>query len=232
MRTCAIIVAAGTSARLPGAVPKQFRPVAGRPILGHTLRAFDLCDAVDDVVAVVPEEHLLHTTEAVVDRFRIAKVVKVVPGGSNRCRSVVAGLRAAGDGYDIAVVHDGVRPLVTPRLISLTVSEGSRHGAAVAALPVGETVKRGEGDFVIATLDRSRLYSAQTPQAFRTSVLVDSYEKVGCDGGFTDDAAVVEAAGYKVRLVAGELENLKITYPLDIELMKVLLSHRSEDAYA
>lgn len=217
---------------MPGAVPKQFRPVAGRPILGHTLRAFDLCDAVDDVIAVVPEEHLLYTTEAVVDRFRVAKVVKVVPGGSNRCRSVVAGLKAAGAGYDITVVHDGVRPLVTPRLISLTVTECSRYGAAVAALPVGETVKRGEGGFVIATLDRSRLFVAQTPQAFRTSVLMDSYDKAGYDEDFTDDASVVEAAGYRVRLVAGEIENLKITNPIDIELMKVLLARRQEDARA
>jgi len=232
MRTCAIIAAAGLSERLPGAVPKQFRPVAGRPILGHTLRAFDLCDAVDDVIVVVPEEHLLYTTEAVVDRFKINKVIKVATGGPTRCESVGNVVRVMKDGWDIVVVHDGVRPLVTPGLISRCVEECRRSGAVVPAVPTIDAVKRGEGDYVIATLDRTKLHLAQTPQAFKLSILRDSYEKADKKLSFMDDASVVETAGYKVRLIEGERENIKITTPIDIEMMKVILALRQEDARA
>lgn len=233
MRTTAIIVAAGKSERLPGAVPKQFQPVAGRPVLAHTLRKFDLCPDVTEVLLVVAEEHLPYTSEAVVDRFEIKKVGRIITGGESRFESVYKGLMSLDKNSEIVLVHDGVRPMVSPELISNGISACVECDAVVTALPVGDTVKRVEGDYVLATLDRNRLYLAQTPQVFRYQLLIDAYSKAADERvHYTDDAAVVEAAGYKVKIIGGDENNIKITTPRDLDLMRYLLTVDRENADA
>lgn len=229
MKTTAVIVAAGKSERLPGAVPKQFQLVAGRPVLGHTLRRFDLCPDVDEVLLVVSEEHLLYASEAVVDRFEIKKVWKVVQGGPTRFDSVIRGMKALDTSTDIVLIHDGVRPMVTPDLISSAIAACVDEGAVVPAIPVNETVKRVESDYVLATLDRSKLYLAQTPQVFRSTLILDAYSRASSKADhFTDDAAVVEAAGYKIKIVEGDPNNIKITTQRDLDLMRHLLTIEQE----
>ncbi len=233
MRTTAIIVAAGRSERLPGAVPKQFQPVAGRPVVAHTLRRFDLCPDVTDVLLVVAREHIPYASEAVVERFQIRKVVGVVEGGQSRFESVRKGLMSVDSSSDIVIVHDGVRPMISPALISRAVAACIKDDAAILALPAGSTVKRAEGDYVLATLDRSKLYMAQTPQVFRYPLLLDSYARASDETRmYTDDAAVVEAAGYKVRILRGDENNIKITTSSDLGLMRYLLTAEQEDADA
>lgn len=230
MKTTAIIVAAGRGERLPGAVPKQFRPVAGRPVVAHTLRRFDLCPDVTEVLLVVAEDNLLYATEAIVDRFEIRKVTKIIPGGETRFESVFAGLKRVGKDCEIVLIHDGVRPLVSPELISESIASCKVEDAVVPALHAGDTVKRVEEDYVLATLNRSRLYLVQTPQAFKYSLLMDAYSKaVDQENHYTDDAAVVEAAGYKVRVIMGDENNIKITTPHDLDLMRYLLTVEQED---
>ena len=228
MKTTAVILAAGKSERLPGAVPKQFRPVAGMPVLAHTLRRFERCDAVSDVVIVVPEQYLPYTGESIVERFGIEKVRAVVAGGDSRFESVIRGLDALPKETEIVVMHDAVRPLVTPDLIDKTVRTCIDEGTAVAAIVAGDAVKRVENGYVLATLDRERMYLVQTPQAFKRGLLVESY--ANASDHYSDDASVVEAAGHKVRIVEGDLENLKIVRPRDLDLVRFCLSNVDGEA--
>lgn len=225
MKTTAVIVAAGTSDRLPGAVPKQYRLVAGRPVLAHTLRRFDKCGAIDDIVLVVAEDYLLYATEAVVDRFDIKKVEKVVPGGNTRFESVMLGLSAISEDCEIVVIHDGVRPMIRPEVISQVVAMCGRENAVALGVALSESVKRVEDTYVLATLDERRLFSTQTPQAFEKSIALDSFARASQSGReYADDAAVVEAAGHKVKILESDQKNLKITLSHDLEVMRFLMT--------
>jgi 2-C-methyl-D-erythritol 4-phosphate cytidylyltransferase len=146
---------------------------------------------------------------------------------------VYNGLMSLDKNSEIVLVHDGVRPMVSPELISSGVLACVDSDAVVTALPAGDTVKRVEGDYVLATLDRNRLYLAQTPQVFRYQLLIDAYSKATDEEvRYTDDAAVVEAAGYKVKILRGDENNIKITTPRDLDLMRYLLTVNRESADA
>ncbi len=225
MNTTAIILAAGNSERLPGGVPKQFRPLAGMPVLAHTLRKFEQCDAVNDVIVVVPREYIPFTYESIVDKYTIKKVRSVVSGGDSRFQSLMRGLAVVLQDTDIVITHDAVRPLVSPDLISETVRTCITDGAAVAALKAGDAVKRVENGYVLATLDRERMYLVQTPQAFKSELLRDVYKKSTETGSmFPDEASAVEAAGHKIRIVEGDPMNLKIVLPSDLDLVRFCMS--------
>jgi 2-C-methyl-D-erythritol 4-phosphate cytidylyltransferase len=228
MKTTAVILAAGKSERLPGAVPKQFRPVAGMPVLAHTLRRFERCDAVSDVIVVVPEEYVPYTGESIVERFEIKKVRSVIAGGDSRFESVLRGLNALAKDTEIVVTHDAVRPLVSPDLIAETVRICVDENSAVTAVVAGDAVKRVENGYVLATLDRERMYLVQTPQAFKHGLLVESY--ANASDHYSDDASVVEAAGHKVRIVEGDPMNLKIVRPRDLDLVRFCLSNVDGEA--
>jgi len=226
MKTTAIIAAGGRSERLPGAVPKQFRPVAGRPVLAHTLQKFDLCPDIDDVIVIVEEEHLLYTSDAIVDRFQIEKVKKIVPAKSSRFESVAMVLEGLPSSCEIVVIHDGVRPFVDPKLISGGISVCRDESAVICALRATDAVKRVEYGYVLATLDRDRMFLAQTPQFYERSLIQEAYRKIGAEGvTFSDDSFVVESAGYKVKIIDGDEKNIKITYPRDLDLMRFLLTN-------
>jgi 2-C-methyl-D-erythritol 4-phosphate cytidylyltransferase len=233
MMTTAIILAAGKSERLPGAIPKQFQPLGGQPVVAHTLRSFDRCSDITEVLLVVAEEHILYATEAVVQRYEIRKAGRVIAGGESRFESVYRALRSMDSKSDLVAIHDGVRPLVSTELISRCIAACIESDAVVPVVPASSTVKRVEGDYVLSTLDRSRLYLAQTPQVFRYPLLVESYAKaVDRQLPYTDDAAVVEAAGYKVKVVEGDEYNIKITTSRDLDLMRYLLTVERESSDA
>jgi 2-C-methyl-D-erythritol 4-phosphate cytidylyltransferase len=212
----AIIVAAGQSLRM-GGYDKMLAPLAGQPLLLHSVRAFATCAAVDTVVVVASaanEEEIRSLTAA------IPAVRGVVRGGSRRRDSVRAGLEALPD-CDYVIIHDGARPFVTRELIEAALAGARATGAALCALPVTDTVKREEANGLVrATLSREGLWLAQTPQAFRRDLLVRAHAVADIDA--TDDAALVEILGEPVRLVPGSARNLKVTTADDLALASAI----------
>jgi 2-C-methyl-D-erythritol 4-phosphate cytidylyltransferase len=225
----AIIVAAGRGSRAGGARAKQFRELSGIPIIIHTLSRFELCETISEAVVVLPgdacEEFL-----ALAEGHGLRKVTRAVGGGQTRAESVWRGLQALDvDEVEVVAVHDGVRPFVTPAEIDRTVREAERHGAAVLAAPAVETVKEAEDGRVVRTLERARLWHAQTPQCFRLGLLRRAYEQPGALlPDVTDCSALVERLGETVRLVEGGADNIKITNPRDFAFAEVLLKGSQE----
>ena len=220
----AIIVAAGRGSRAGGGRAKQFREISGIPIIIHTLARFERCETVGEAVVVLPagaREELLELAAA----HGLRKVARAVDGGETRAESVWRGLLAVeAGGAGVVAVHDGVRPFVTPEEIDRTVREAGEHGAAVLAAPAVETIKEAEGGRVVRTLERARLWHAQTPQCFRYELLRRAYEQPGALGAdVTDCSALVERLGETVRLVEGGPHNVKITTARDFALAEILL---------
>lgn len=203
---------------------KLFLPLAGRPLLAHTLEALEASPSIASIVVVVGsgEEDLCR--RLVLEPSMFTKVQAVVPGGEERQDSVALGLEAAGDA-DVYLVHDGARPFVTPAIIDAAVAAAWGSGACVVAVPAKDTMKVVEGGFVQATPDRSTLWAAQTPQAFRAGVLRSALERASREGWrATDEAALVEAAGVPVQVVPGSWANIKVTTREDMYFAAGLLS--------
>ena len=222
----AIIVAAGRGSRAGAGRAKQFREISGIPVIIHTLRRFERCETVGESVVVLPsdarEEFL-----ALVREHGLRKPALAVAGGETRAESVLRGLEALGDGAGVVAVHDGVRPFVTPEEIDRTVREAEEHGAAVLATPASDTIKEAEGGVVLRTLERARLWHAQTPQCFRIELLRRAYAQPGALGAqVTDDSLLVERLGAAVRVVEGGAHNFKLTTPRDFALAEILLKGR------
>lgn len=227
-RAGAIVVGAGGGRRL-GGVEKAFLPLLGRPLLCYAVDTFERAPEIDEVCLVLAAGSVPRGRD-LVQASGWRKVVAVVAGGTERQDSVRAGL-AALSGCEWVLVHDAARPLVTPRTIREGLDAARDTGAAIAASPVRDTLKRGQGNgdvvHVGATVDRAGLWAAQTPQVFRTSVLRAAFAAAGeRAAAFTDDASLVEAIGGQVRLFAGGVANLKITHPEDVEIAEALLAHR------
>ncbi len=213
----AVIVAAGTSTRM--GQPKLLMTLGDRPVIAHTLAAFQACPLVDEIVLVsrAGDQAVLRDIAA---QYRITKVSAVVPGGAERQESVANGVAACCDTAAYVAIHDGARPLITPSLIASVIQAAWRDGAAAAAVPVKDTVKVVDSEgFVQSTPDRSCLWNVQTPQIFRREWYEQALQAAQQSGlHATDDCALLEAAGYPVRLVAGSYANLKITTPEDIRI--------------
>ena len=221
----AIVVAAGRGSRAGGGQSKQFREISGIPIIIHTLSRFERCETIDGSVVVLPEGER-EAFAALAGRYGLRKVSGAVAGGETRAESVWRGLEALrGLSVEVVAVHDGVRPFVTPEEIDRTVREARASGAAILAVPVTDTIKEAEGARVLRTLERARLWRAQTPQCFRFELLRRAYELAISSGlDATDDSALVERLGATVRLVEGGEHNIKITTPQDFAVAEILLS--------
>ena len=217
-----LIVAGGRGTRMGGPQPKQFLELAGRPVLMHTLEAFDRWDASARLIVVLPEDQI-DTWKRLCEAHVFGRIHRVVAGGETRFHSVRNGLDAvASDG--LIAVHDGVRPLVAPSVIAACFAAAADGGAAVPVVPVVESVREVDADGGSRPVDRARLRVVQTPQVFRADVLRAAY-RLPYDPRFTDDASVVEASGVAVRLVPGNRENIKLTTPMDLLLAEQLM-HR------
>lgn len=216
-----VIPASGVGARLGGDVPKQFLPIDGKPILKRTLEAFNNCGFVDEIAVAVPEEYI-----ARVEEYGLNQVAHVVKGLAERSDSVYAALKALQPFDGVVLVHDGIRFFVSEALIRSVAIAAYEHGAAVAGVPMVETVKKVDGaGFVLDTPDRGQLWRAQTPQGFKYDLLIRAYEQAAADGVLchaTDDSALVERLGHPVRMVQGDLWNMKITSPMDYHLAQAL----------
>ncbi|HSL39420.1 MAG TPA: 2-C-methyl-D-erythritol 4-phosphate cytidylyltransferase [Desulforhopalus sp.] len=225
--TAAIIVAAGFGTRMQLDRPKQFHLLGGIPILARTVRVFAAHPGINRIVVVVPEDHLPESRQMLARHGLDLKDIELIAGGRRRQDSVQAGLAALDSGVDLVLVHDGARPLVSAAVIDRCLDTARRDGAAVAAVPVNDTLKRGDDDgWVVETVSRTSLWQAQTPQAARRDLLEQAFRENG-EADVTDEASLLERAAIPVRLIAGEAGNLKITRPEDLALAESLLQRRT-----
>ncbi len=231
MKVHAVIVAAGSSERFGGAVPKQFAQVCGRPLLAWTISRFEAAEKIDQLVVVVAEEYLLYTSKHVIDPYGFPKVSKIVPGGESRRESVLKGLEALPVSTNYVVIHDGARPLVAPVDIDRAVETALTERAVVVAVPATDTIKRAKEGYVLSTLERDSLYLTQTPQVFQYDLIMAAHKEAqsGDDDNVTDDAALIEARGFKVKIVEPTSPNIKVTIRDDLVLVEALLTKELDE---
>ena len=217
----AIIVAGGSGLRFGGDVPKQFRLLCGRPVLMHTVDKFAAAGAL--VTLVLPEAHQTYWRE-LCNKYAFETPHRVATGGSSRFESVCNGLSSLIlQPGDLVAIHDGVRPLVSRRLIDCAYDTASLHGSAIPAITPTDSIRQVNPDGTSRQLLRSDLRAVQTPQTFEASLLQGAYN-VPYSPLFTDDASVVEAAGHAVTLIDGESSNIKITHPADLLVAENLMN--------
>lgn len=233
MTASAIITAGGKGVRFGDAAPKQFAALGGKPLLAHSVETFSSLDIIGEIVLVAPKDWVAQA-EREIAGIAGSKVSRVVPGGPERQHSVENGFNALSGLPDIVVIHDGVRPFAEPSLIEEVIREAFRHGAALAALPAGDTVKRADSTGLVeTTIPRDTLWLAQTPQAFRYGLLKEAFDRARADGFVaTDEALLVERIGGSVKLVAGSPYNIKITTREDLVLGELILSRLGAGAKA
>lgn len=234
MGLAVIIAAGGVGSRMGQGSSKQLMELAGRPVLARTVGIFDSLTAVEEIVIAIDQKYILHCRMEVVDKYGFGKVKAVIPGGANRALSVKGALGTLGDSVDVVAVHDGVRPLFPAQLLETGLRELSESGwdGVVFAVPVTDTVKEAEPatGLVIGTPDRSRLWTAQTPQIFLRGALEMAYEATAATlEEATDDSFLVERSGGRVKLLAGSRENIKLTEPLDLLIAEEILKRREEE---
>jgi len=219
-----IIPAAGSGSRTGLKTPKPFVRISGSPLILFSLRTFQRHRSVAVLQPVLSKALLPTFRRRVLDRHPLSKCRSPVPGGRERQDSVFKGLKALPDDIDIVVVHDAARPFVTTAVITAVIAAAARYGAALAAIPAQDTIIRSKtGSLVDGTVDRSRLWQVQTPQAFRTGLLREAHERAAADGyRGTDDASLVERLGEPVRIVRGAASNFKVTTSDDIALARAL----------
>ncbi len=222
MNVSAIIVAAGKGERM--GKKKQFLSLAGRPMLYWTLEKFQKIKPIKEIVLVLPKEDILRKSKLIKTKF--TKVKKIIPGGKIRQESVFNGLTETNPNILLVAIQDGVRPLVSEKLIKNTIKVAERYGSAVPALPVRETVKTvSSNKFVETTLPRKKIWATQTPQIFRREIILKAHRKAKEDRFIgTDDAQLVERIGCPVKLIPGEYTNIKITLPEDLLFAQALIS--------
>ena len=219
----AVIVAAGSASRM-GGIDKVMAELCGEPMIVHTARAFQNCDAIKEIVIVTRADLMERIADLCVP---FPKVKAVVIGGADRPESVRNGLNALSDKVKLVAVQDGARPLVTGEVIDRTVRAAHTYGAAAPGVPVKDTVKIVQGGLVQSTPDRNTLQAIQTPQVFDRDLLAAALKKAKKEkASITDDCSAVERLGMSVRIVEGDEKNIKITTPMDLIIAEKLLEER------
>lgn len=221
-RASAVIVAAGSSRRMQG-VDKICVQLGGSPVILRSIAAFEASAFIDEIIVVTREE-LIPVVGRLCADYGMKKVRCIVKGGDNRAESVQRGLMHISRDAELAAIHDGARPLVTPEIIERTVTLAAETGAAIPAVPVKDTIKRVVDGIICATPQRSELFAAQTPQVFKADVLKAALAKVTEQQlEITDDASAVELLGMSVSIAAGDECNIKITTQADLILAEAIL---------
>lgn len=217
-----IVVAAGASSRMRG-VDKLLLPLGGMPVIARTLTALNKSSFIDRIILVVREEQMLKMQQ-LVNEFELDKLTDLVAGGANRHESVLNGIGRLRKGESKVLIHDGARPLVNDFVIGSVAGGLEKHDAVICGIPLNDTVKRiGENGCITETVDRSSLYSVQTPQGINADKYLKICSQLPNAEAYTDDAGIFEAAGEQVYIVAGSRKNIKITLPEDIEFAELLL---------
>jgi 2-C-methyl-D-erythritol 4-phosphate cytidylyltransferase len=213
-----------------GPIAKQFLSLAGQPLIVHALRVLQSSPVIEDIILAVPQSDRQYCLDHIVVPHGFAKVTKIVSGGEHRQDSVRHALAEVGTGTEIVLVHDAVRPFLTEDMIGQVVDQARIHGAAIVALPMRDTVKQVTKEGLVErTVDRSPLWLAQTPQAFRRDWLEEAHSKARTNRTYaTDDAHLVELLGRPVMVVEGSGENIKVTRPEDLVIGEAILAARPE----
>lgn len=222
MKKIAIIVAGGKGKRMNAGIPKQFILLAGLPVLMHCIRCFHESDPGIGLIVVLPENEI-NAWEGLCNKYSFDIIHKVVAGGETRFHSVKNGLTQVNE-KSLVAVHDGARPFPGAALIKNCFSRAEEFGTAVPAIPVNESLRRVEGE-ENQFADRSSYVLIQTPQCFKSEILLSAYN-TNYNKNFTDDASIVEFSGHSIHLIEGERENIKITYPVDIAIGEAILKSR------
>jgi 2-C-methyl-D-erythritol 4-phosphate cytidylyltransferase len=225
----AIIVAAGDSRRM--GFDKLFATIAGRPVIAHTIHAFERAACVDRIIVVAREDRHAEINAIVRDE-NFKKIQSLVPGGKHRQDSVRAGLGHLEATARYVAIHDAARPLITAEQIELVLEQCRLHAAASLAEPISDTLKHADSEFFVTSpVDRNQLYAMQTPQIFEQQLIEDAYRAVYAENAsVTDEVSAVERLGRKVILVPNKDLNFKITYPRDLALAEFVLTQRIEAA--
>lgn len=220
MNRYAVIVAGGSGSRMGSETPKQFLPIGNAPILMHTIKRFFTSNELVNIVLVLPLEQI-DRWHQLCEKYSFSIPHLIVPGGKNRFQSVRNGLNSIGVNEGLVAIHDGVRPFISKRIIEETFTVAEKTGNAIASVELKDSIrlidKKGN-----TTVQRENYRIIQTPQTFKISQIRDAFHKAENDQ-FTDDASVAEAAGYKIELVEGSYENIKITTPEDLAMAEAIL---------
>ena len=221
-RVVAIVVAAGEA--IPkGGFDRIFAPLAGMPVLGHAIAAFEACTAVHEIIVVANQGSLTRAWNLAKERGW-SKLTKIVPGGARRQDSVAAGLQEAGE-CSYIIIHDGSRPLVTDAMILECLAAARVHGAAILAVPTRDAVKMVNNELMVrATMDRSTVWLTQTPQCYRRDLIVQAYKDAF--GDVSDDAVLVERQNHPVKVCMGAYGNIKINGADDLEYAQCVIRNR------
>jgi len=208
------------------AVRKQYLEIRGLPIVAHTLRIFDRCPLVSRIFLAAPQTDFDFCRGRLLSSIDLHTPVDLVPGGEVRQASVWNGLAAMDADTDVVVIHDGVRPFVTPEQVSACIREAATHGACILGIRATDTLKYvSDAGLITRTLDRKGIWQAQTPQAFRYALIVEAHARARREGiCATDDASLLERMGTGIRIIPGSRNNIKITTPEDLQLAAALLS--------
>jgi 2-C-methyl-D-erythritol 4-phosphate cytidylyltransferase len=217
----AIIVAGGKGERMQSPQPKQFINIAGKPMLMHTLMAFSRYDVNLEIIVVLPDGQIKNWAQ-ICKKYHFNVRHQVIAGGPERFHSVKSGLKLV-EKESLVAVHDGVRPMLSLELIKRTFDAAAKHGAIVPCIEVRETLREITSGNSTAPVDRHKMRLVQTPQCFKSDILINAYN-VSYQPQFTDDATVVEYAGHKIFMVEGDPLNIKITLPMDLISAEALLS--------
>ncbi|MFY8162337.1 MAG: 2-C-methyl-D-erythritol 4-phosphate cytidylyltransferase [Candidatus Kapaibacteriota bacterium] len=227
MSVTVIISAGGVGNRFGDNTPKQFLDLNGKPIIIRTIEIFEKIEAVDNIVVAVNSEWFSKLNE-LIKEYHITKVKEVIIGGKTRQASVYNAIRTTtAKESEVILIHDAVRPLVSADLINKMIEEVEEYGAVIPALKVKDTIKSvTKGGNSVKTLERDSLYSAQTPQVFWFDIISNSFDSAMKNNSIvSDDSALVELSGYKVRIIEGEEMNIKITTQLDLKIAELILAN-------
>lgn len=225
-RTAALVVGAGQGIRMGVKEKKQYMVIGDRPVLAHTLLAFEKCHLIEESFVVIPEGDDRFCRKEIIEPLKLTKPVRLVSGGPTRQASVYEGLKAMGDRFDLVVVHDAVRPLVKTEQIVDCVKTAEQYGGCILATGATDTVKTvNDNDQVVVTMKRFLIRMAQTPQAFHYDLIVKAHETAVEEAYVgTDDAQLLELVGEVVKVIPGDPYNIKITRPEDLVIAEALLS--------
>lgn len=223
-----ILPAAGSGVRMGTKVPKPFIEIAGRSILGHAIDKFIGLEGLEQVIIVASAQNVSLVEKIISQYFRSNVKFLVIEGGKERQDSIYNALKCVNENAELILVHDAVRPLVEVEQITECIKAALECGAAVLGVPVRDTIKKIDDEgFVESTPDRSALWQIQTPQVFKRRLLIEAYEKAMNEGLVgTDDSSLVENAGVRVKVVKGDVRNIKLTYPADLRIAEQNIEDR------
>jgi 2-C-methyl-D-erythritol 4-phosphate cytidylyltransferase len=227
-KSIALIPAAGMGKRMGATINKQYLQLKGLPIVARTIAVFETSPLIESIYLVIPEDEIPYCRKHVVEACGFKKISAIVPGGKERQNSVMNALKAMRERVsddDVVLIHDGVRPMVTEKILRESIITARSHDGALVAVPVKDTIKSVHDGIVFDTPPRESLWQAQTPQTFRFGKILAAYLSAEADGFTgTDDASLIERTGGKVHIIQGDYRNIKITTPEDLILAEAFLT--------